>query len=179
MVAKTNGLSDASVDVTDAPKWQPGLKPPSGCSPQSCAPWRRPTPPRRYYPWLGVPARAPAGRLDFLPENVLDGGRVGGVLVVGHQAHDPPAVPGVEVVPGKWPCLPQRVRQERPVAVQYSIGTTRLFPFLGRRYNGKQKVRLWAQQGEQQVPRLAAGDKLTRAEYGWRWQAHREIKNAS
>jgi hypothetical protein len=32
--------------------------------------------------------------------------------------------------------------------------------------------------GEQQVPPLAAGDKLTRAEYLWRWEARREIKNA-
>lgn len=32
--------------------------------------------------------------------------------------------------------------------------------------------------GEQQVPPLAAGDKLTRAEFLRRWEAHREIKNA-
>ena len=85
------------------------------------------------YPWLSglfTDGSIPRSIRPTYPRGSLVVGRVGGVLVVGHQAHDPPAVGGVEVVPNMWPCLSQRVRQERPVAMQYSKRPA-LFPLPG------------------------------------------------
>jgi hypothetical protein len=51
-----------------------------------------------------------------------------------------------------------------PLTAAKTDRPSRLFPFLGRRYNGKQNGRPGAQQGEQHVPSHAAGDESKRAE---------------
>jgi hypothetical protein len=100
------------------------LRPAPGCSPAPFAPCRRPTPP-------DDPA------LDIVGTAFVQAAERAQVVTTCFSWPK---------IHGKWLWLSQQVRRERLVAVRYSLDT-RLFPFPGRSYNGKQKVRPRAQQG--------------------------------